>query len=255
MTRALPRTNFNSSRLIRFLADLAVVDAPETGHDSAEKLALWLDFTDAITLSAVHDASPPDTPAGGQSVASTAWAEEFARARADLVNTITQSCMPNGAATRIKLPTSPLDAAIESAAAYEPYRRFYLAQQREMELNLGPLRARVREALAKASPTLNKLAALDEALDGALRARESKLLATVPVLLDKRFEQLRKAHQQTLLDSGHADDPALWMQPGGWLANFCRELQGVLLAELDLRLQPAVGLIEALSNEVSKKNE
>jgi hypothetical protein len=39
------------------------------------------------------------------------------------------------------------------------------------------------------------------------------------------------------------------------LANFCRELQGVLLAELDLRLQPAVGLIEALSNEVSKKNE
>jgi hypothetical protein len=252
MTRALPRTNFNSSRLIRFLADLAVVDAPEAGHDFAEKLALWLDFTDAITLSAVHDASPPDTPSTGPSVASTALAKEFAQKRAELVNTITKSCMPNGGATRIKWPTPPLDAAIESAAAYEPYRRFYLAQQREMELNVGPLRAKVWETLAKASPMLSKLAALDEALDRTLRSRESKLLATVPALLEKRFEQLRKTHQQALVDNGQPDDSAQWMQPGGWLANFCRELQGVLLAELDLRLQPAVGLIEALSNEVSK---
>jgi hypothetical protein len=57
------------------------------------------------------------------------------------------------------------------------------------------------------------------------------------------------------VDNEQPDDPALWMQPGGWLANFCRELQGVLLAELDLRLQPTVGLIEALSNEVGKRNE
>jgi hypothetical protein len=34
---------------------------------------------------------------------------------------------------------------------------------------------------------------------------------------------------------------------------FCRELQAVLLAELDLRLQPVAGLIAALDHEVTRK--
>jgi hypothetical protein len=45
------------------------------------------------------------------------------------------------------------------------------------------------------------------------------------------------------------DQPALWLQAGGWLAHFCQELHTVLLAELDLRLQPTLGLVEALQNE------
>ena len=47
------------------------------------------------------------------------------------------------------------------------------------------------------------------------------------------------------------DDPAMWMRPGAWLANFRDELLEALLAELDVRLQPAMGLIEAFSNEVN----
>jgi len=39
------------------------------------------------------------------------------------------------------------------------------------------------------------------------------------------------------------------MNEGAWLARFCHELEAVLLAELDVRLQPTVGLIEALQNE------
>ena len=38
------------------------------------------------------------------------------------------------------------------------------------------------------------------------------------------------------------------MKQGAWLSRFCNELQTVLLAELDVRLQPTVGLIEALHN-------
>ena len=45
------------------------------------------------------------------------------------------------------------------------------------------------------------------------------------------------------------DDPACWMQPGGWLARFCADMQRVLLAELDLRLMPVAGLVAAVDKE------
>lgn len=248
MTRALQRTNFNRSRLTRFLSDRALVDAAEAGQPFAERLGLGLDFTDAIALSAAHRACAAIPPTAA-AVASPGVEEAFARVRSTLTHSITQSCSPNGGGTRIKLPAPQPGVAIEIAADYEPYRRFYLAHQRDMESGVRPLRGQLREALARASPALRKLAVLDAALDGILSARESKALATLPALLEKRFEQLLKAHQQSLLDTRQADDPALWRQAEGWLAVFCKEMQGLLLAELDLRLQPAMGLIEAFSNE------
>jgi hypothetical protein len=257
MTRA-SRTNFNSSRLVRFLADLSVMDAAESTQAFAEKLGEWLDFADAITLHSAHNAiaaKPAAAPAG----ASIDVRETLARVRANLVNAITKSCTPGLGETRIKLPMPQIEdaegtAGTKYAAVYEPYHRFYLAHQREMEVSLRPLRANVRQALAQASATLRQLATLDAALDDILSAHERKWLATVPVLLEKRFGQLFKAHQQALAETpqGQVDDPALWMQAGGWLAVFCQELQGVLLAELDVRLQPTIGLIEAFSNEADK---
>jgi hypothetical protein len=111
------------------------------------------------------------------------------------------------------------------------------------------LRVNVREALAKASPRLKKLADLDATLEKILRDRESKLLSKVPVLLKKRFEQLFKAHQQTLVDAQQADNPAGWTEAGGWLARFCNDMQMLLLAEMELRLQPTMGLIEAFKQD------
>ncbi len=255
MTRATPRTNFNSSRLIRFLAGLAVLDVPEPDNAFAEKLGLWLDFTDAITLSAAHNAGralPPASSAGGQPAMAGALEDELDRRRTEWADAINRSCSPGVGGTRLKWPVPQPGSPLEIAAAYEPYRRFYLAHQRDMETNIGPLRARVRSALASASPALATLANLDAAFDGILSERESRLLATVPLLLEKRFVQLYKAHQQRVADAGQEDSPATWMQPGAWLAVFCRDLQALLLAELDLRLQPTMGLIEAFSNEVTE---
>lgn len=236
MARAATRTNFHSSRLIRVLSDLAVVDAVEPGTAFAEKLGLWLNLRDAITLhAALNDsgASQPPTALGMKSVTRVAVGEEFARVRTGLVNSITQSCPPN------------------PGADYEPYRRYHAAQQRAMEAGLRPLRASVRAVLAKASPALKTLADLDATFDAMLCEREGKLLATVPALLKRRFEQLRQAHQQMLVDTQQADDPALWTTPGAWAARFRHELQTALLAELDLRLQPTLGLMEALNNKMT----
>lgn len=248
MTRVLPRANFHSSKLIRCLADLSIVEAVEPGNAFAEKLGLWIHFTDAITLSAVHNdsiASTPKMQPEAQCAVPVAVGIEFDRTQAALMNSIMKSCSPNSGKTHITLPAPKLELPMDLAAAYAPYRRFYDAHQRDMELSIQPLRINVREALAKASPRLKKLADLDAALERILRDRESKLLSKVPVLLKKRFEQLFKAHQQMLVDTQQADNPAGWMQAGAWLARFCNDMQTLLLAELELRLQPTVGLIEA----------
>lgn len=249
MTRVLPRTNFHSSQLIRCLADLAMVDAVEPGNAFAEKLGLWVHFTDAIVLSAVHNdshASLSKMHSGAQSVARAAAVAEFDRVRLGLANSIRESCSPNFGRAHITLPVPALELPLDLAAAYVPYRRFYEAHQRDMELRIPPLRVNVREALAKAGPRLRKLAELDVAFEEILRDREKKLLSTVPGLLNKRFQQLFKAHQQKLVDTQQADDPAGWTQAEAWLTRFCNELQMLLLAELALRLQPTEGLIEAL---------
>lgn len=255
MTRALTRTNFHSSRLIRSLADLAVLETDAPGGAFAEKLGQWIGFADAITLSAVHNAPTaisPSTPSGAQSVARLAIAEEFARRRVALENSIRMSCSINPGKTGIELPTPKPGALTKDAAAYEPYRRYLSAQQRDMELSVRSLRTKVREQISKASPRLKPLVDLDAALDGILCERESKLLSTVPLLLKRRFDQLLKAHQQTRPSTQQDDNPDLWMKPGAWLARFCSELQTVLLAELNVRLLPTVGLIEAFNNEKIK---
>ena len=244
---ALTRTHFHSSSLMRVLADLDVAGNAAAGSAFAEKLGLWVSFTEAIALSAVHNQSYA-APSRGRLATRAALEDEVAKTRAGLINLITRRGTLAGGKVHIKLPEPP-DTTPVGAAAYEPYRRFYTAHQREMEASLSPLRAKVRTALASLSPALQQLSALDAALDKILYERESKLLTKVASLLQKRFVHLLRTHQQAIQESGRTDEPRLWMKNGAWLARFCHELETVLLAELDLRLQPTLGLLEAYQNE------
>lgn len=255
MTKSSPRTNLSSSGLLRFLADLSIVEVAESKQLFAERLGQWLDFSDAITLHAAQHASAADssaTPPGLQSVAGVAVEEEFSRVRTALVDSITTTCSPSIGETRSKLAAPKAAVAMDIAAAYAPYRRFHLARQADMESSVRRLRSSVRQALARASGTLRQLAAQDEALDRILCVRERQLLAKLPWLLARRFEQLLKAQAQPLAEVLPADGSGLSMQPGEWLVDFCKELQEGLLAELDLRLQPTVGLIEAFRDEANR---
>lgn len=253
MARALTRTNFHSSRLLRVLADLSVVDTDESGTGFAEKLGQWLNLNDAITLHGALKVSAAGTPAaqfGMSSLARDAIGDEFTRVRTTLENSIRKTTLPAaGRTVKSRWPSAIVDEPLDVAAVYAPHRRYYLSQQRDMEVSVGALRVKVREALSTATPALKKLAILDAVLDGMLSEHESKFLGTVPSLLEKRFQQLFNAHQQALVKTQLTDSPECWMRPGGWLANFRNDLQTALLAELDLRLQPAMGLIEALNNE------
>ena len=91
---------------------------------------------------------------------------------------------------------------------------------------------------------MGRLAVLDAVMERALGERERSLLANLPVLLAGHFERLRDA-AQPLPDDGDGAQAAPGA-PGPWLDVFRKDMQSVLLAELDIRLQPVEGLLAAL---------
>jgi hypothetical protein len=99
-----------------------------------------------------------------------------------------------------------------------------------MQATVGRLRGALRDALAQASQDLAHLAEVDAVMEAALTPREHALLARVPELLGLRFERLHAARQGS----------------SSWLDGFRRDMQSVLLAELDLRFQPVEALLAAL---------
>jgi hypothetical protein len=246
MARGSPRTSFDSSRLIRALSDLVSTDAAPPRQSFADRLGQWLDFADAIALFSALNGST-DAAGGPATAEHPALRDEFARVRGALLDSINTDGVLTPGKARIRLPAPAWHASTPGAADYLPYHRYYLAHQRDMGAAIAPLRASVRAGLAQRAPALRQLAALDGVLDQALAPRERSLLATVPQLLGRRFEQLHQAHRNALTTP---DDPARWLQPGAWLHTFCQDMRAVLLAELELRLQPVAGLLDAL-NEVT----
>lgn len=248
MARGSPRTSFDSSRLIRALSDLVSTDATPPRQSFADRLGQWLDFADAIALFSALNGST-DAAGGPATAEHPALRDEFARVRGALLDSINTDGVLTPGKARIRLPAPAWHASTPGAADYLPYHRYYLAHQRDMGAAIAPLRASVRAGLAQRAPALRQLAALDGVLDQALAPRERSLLATVPQLLGRHFEQLHQAHRSALPTP---DDPARWLQPGAWLHTFCQDMRAVLLAELELRLQPVAGLLEAL-NEVTRQ--
>lgn len=248
MARGSPRTSFDSSRLIRALSDLVSTDAAPPRQSFADRLGQWLDFADAIALFSALNGST-DAAGGPATAEHPALRDEFARVRGALLDSINTDGVLTPGKARIRLPAPAWHASTPGAADYLPYHRYYLAHQRDMGAAIAPLRASVRAGLAQRAPALRQLAALDGVLDQALAPRERSLLATVPQLLGRHFEQLHQAHRSALPTP---DDPARWLQPGAWLHTFCQDMRVVLRAELELRLQPVAGLMDAL-NEVTKQ--
>ena len=246
MARGSPRTSFDSSRLIRALSDLVSTDAAPPRQSFADRLGQWLDFADAIALFSALNGST-DAAGGPATAEHPTLGGEFARVRGGLLDSINTDGLLTPGKARIRLPAPAWHASTPGAADYLPYHRYYLAHQRDMGAAIAPLRASVRAGLAQRSPALRQLATLDGVLDQALAPRERSLLANVPQLLGRRFEQLHQAHRSAL---STPDDPARWLQPGAWLHTFCQDMRAVLLAELELRLQPVAGLLDAL-NEVT----
>ncbi len=103
------------------------------------------------------------------------------------------------------------------------------------------------------SPSLAQLARIDKALFESLSDASSEIFAVIPKFLEKRFINLLHTHRSELPENPGVKDLEPWMEPGGWVFIFCIEMQELLLAELEFRLQPVVGMIESLPQTIPSK--
>ncbi|MFT3815136.1 MAG: DUF3348 family protein [Acidovorax sp.] len=202
------------SALIRLLADWAAPDGHASPRTSfADGLSQWTGWTQAIALSAALE---KPLAATGTPVRCEEEQGECERVRTALAQSITRDAQAAG--------RSPLEAGL----GFSPYRQCYLARQQAMDTQIAALRERVRAALAASTPEGARLAAVDAVMAQALAAQERRLLGSLPALLEKRF--------RAQCPAGEGDDP------------FRDDLQALLLAELELRLQPVQGLLKALGH-------
>jgi len=202
--------------------------APVPGQPVAERLGGGLNWADAIGLSQVLATAPSTgaNPAARREAADWA-AAALDRVQADLLAAFDDAELARDAA-------EPAPEGVPLADLLAPFRLHHAQQQRSIAARVASLRERLRPRLAEASGALGRLAQLDALFERALAEQARARLAGLPALLPRRAE----AHQ--------AADPRRWR------LRFWADLQRALRAELDLRLQPVLGLIEALHDDASR---
>jgi hypothetical protein len=284
-------TRLTGSELIRLLAQWAGPQGEALSGALAPafstQLSQWLGWTDAVALaSALDGGAAVGTPLQGDTAAQLL--EEGLRVRAALAKALSTPGADSSGPGR--WPVKPrvgarLGATIEEDPTdFATHRRRVHAQQQAMETAVSGLRARLRAALAAASPQHAKLAAVDAVMEQALLPQAQRLASAVVVLLERRFRALQVGAVDSValtvvsprpslavrvpagrpeplrgLAAGRSKDP-LSPPPsptsgrGGkepallptWLDTFRQDLEAVLLAELDFRFQPIEGLMAAL---------
>lgn len=246
-------SHLSSLALVRLLQEWAPAPGEPPRQDVAERLGEWLSAFDSVKLDgalqaiASYGASRPAAiRQHGQPVDVPALEAVYRRVRAELTDLVAAEAVPASSALTASSDTAAL-------AGYGQHHQRYAALQQRMEAKVAACRAHVRQALSKGSPRLRQLAALDGVMAEMLEEREHKLLAAVPVYLERRFAHWRQMRQHKLAAAGMPqdddNDPQHSLLAGAWLHGFQLDMRQMLLAELQLRLQPALGLIEAAQEE------
>ncbi len=223
------RNRFSSSRLAQLLQQWQVLEPLAAGPALPEQLARWLDWTDAVSLSSVL---------AGESTGSAAAAEPRAAGRARTPAQLRQGLTQVRDGLLAAIATDPLFTAAGTATDtvdFAACRRQYQAHQRAMERQLAPWREAARALLTRQAAAqdgldgLGELAALDAVMERALAERESHLLSRLPLALERHFKRLASDH-------------------GPGRAAFIKDLQALLGAELEFRLELIEGMLETLES-------
>ncbi|MBQ0944308.1 DUF3348 family protein [Ideonella sp. 4Y16] len=202
----------SGAALTSLLEQLDLIRAPARAPSVIEGLGRWLGWAEAGPLfEALNTPVPVAAALPGDAL--TLAEQDLAQVRQWLSRAV--------AAEPLTRRGAPLPDVAEC-------RQRYAALQHQMAQALSALRQRLRAHLAAAGGDAARLAAVDALLARVVEARESLILAALPALLERRAEQRCPSGADPDLPGLHAD---------------MREL---LQAELALRLQPLLGLLEAL---------
>ena len=243
MAQRSDRTPLTGSTLVRLLAGL--IDPQQRVRDSrmsfADALNQWTGWTESIALSKALDrplaaALPATAGTPGAQDRHAAGLAEHDRVRALMAQAIARDVDAAG--------RGPLDAGM----GFAPFRHCLQSRQQAMEIAIGPLRERVRAALAECPGEAGRLAAVDAVMAEVLAVQERRLLGTVAAMLGRHFERLCGAAADAPQEEGAppVDPEAANAVVDSRRELFRLDLQAVLLAELELRLQPVQGLLAAL---------
>lgn len=219
-------TTLSGPRLVRQLAGLAGTAADAPGQPMSQLLSHWLEWKHAVALARVLDAPAAGATADAPPAPVSDAAAELAATRTALAQSVARdrafAAAPDG-------PRPPFE--------WTYFQQRHLALQHLLDSGTTRLRDSLRQHLAARSPALARLAAIDAVMEQALARPTRTLLARATPVLEHRFHALQPPADATPTPSPEA--PA-------WLDSFRHDLRELLLAELDIRLQPAEGLLAAL---------
>lgn len=254
MTRVQPRARLHSSELLHLLTREGLVDAAVHAGDVGQRLGDWLHFRHAIALQGFIGEvdNPHALPAEPTArVDATILRQRFTKVRAALEHSIAHGSAPAPGMPRIEVPATELAQPIDPKTAFDPLRRYGNGHQRQMETIIRTLRVQLRGMLDKGGTPHKRLATLDALFENVLVERESRLLGQIVLHFEKRFAKSLKRHTKQLVEAAETDEPA--PRSATWLEPLLEDMRAALLAELDLRLQPVLGLIETLTQDTPQE--
>ncbi len=260
MPRSALKTNAPSSPLMQKLHSLSVLDCAQPHSRFVATIGKFIDFSEAMSLSELlsdlpHIASSNDSAGDvsnntGAKTGSAGVKAHYLQSRGEMMNFIVQSFITDNCPVSLRLPVASDATFTHEDQGLSAYQRFYALHQSEMEANILKLQAYIRRYMSAHSTQLSQLVVLESKLNEILLAYSRKALGAIPSLLAKRFHFLHFDPPETtegdVKESGGKEGGS---KENTALQTFLVEMQSVLLAELDIRLQPTLGLVEALIRE------
>ena len=241
MNHSTSTSILDRSRLLALLSELSVARLHVAEYNVAESLGRSVKLDDLRFLSSALNNLPTTALAKTEEMAD-AHSLLFST-REECIRRILSSFSDRAGADTIPLPTSLESIKPQALLSFDPYRRFYTAHQTEMTGAIVKAQSKVRILLATQSANLHQLALVDHLLDNAMSPLK-RSLDLVPMVLDQQFKLLSESNSANEILNGEV--PASWLADEGWIPKLYRQMRLCLLAELDLRMEPIVGLVESL---------
>jgi len=223
------------SRLVNLLTQLTDFKLGSARYNLAERLGHLVGVSGSMDL-ARGLRQLPQQASQSKNTDVVVLQDDFLSTRVRMMNTIIDSFSPESGDPQKKVPSEATGIRAEALKTFAPYKRFYTTHQIEIAVGVKNLRTRIRVGMSSFSAQMHQLAELDSTLDQSLEVHARKLFDAIPKLLEPRFQELLKQHQE--------NDEATQ-----WLELFHQDMRELLLAELDVRLQPVLGLLEAINEQ------
>lgn len=249
MIQAVPHLSLNGSRLIRLLSEWTVADNKYSFEGFGARFGQLFALKDSLKLAEMHG-ELKSVDFDHRDIDKQDIQEHFLSARKEIVAAISSRFVAQSEQTRarVQFPSLRDNATKEQLSVFEVYQGFYINLQRQIDRDVQHLQSYMRDVAAGYSLRLAQLVEMDTTLAKSLANKSREMFALIPQLLARRFEYLLQNHHQALFNSDH-DDIAQWTAVDGWLDRFRLDTYELLLAELDVRLQPVIGLLEAINEE------